>query len=293
MRALPPDRADFPLSRAGVSARGRGGQGVRVFGRGSSAAGYNLVMLMVLLTVLNIMIAASLPAWSAVIRRDKEEELIFRGLQYAEGIRLFKNRFERDPVRLEELIEVQPRTIRQLWKDPMTDDGKWALIPALAPGQVIRQEPNGLDNGGGKDPDGGRGPGGDSGDDQGEDQGGEDSGFGPKKGEIQVGPFKGVHSKSRKTSFLVFNGKDRYDEWHFTPELFTGGAPTLTGIGPGGQNPQPEAQMGMGQPPRARWIGRPLPEFLQPPQGTGLPQDDDQNLQPRNTDPDGRPPRKP
>jgi type II secretory pathway pseudopilin PulG len=247
-------------------------------------------MLMILLTVLNIMIAASLPAWSAVIRRDKEEELIFRGLQYAEAIRLFKNRFERDPVRLEELIEVQPRTIRQLWKDPMTDDGKWGLIPALAPNPVVRQEPNGRNNNGGTDPDGNREE--NPGDGQGEDQEGENPTFGPKKGEIQVGPFKGVHSKSRKTSFLVFNGKDRYDEWQFTPDLFLGGNPN--GMPPPEQGipPQmPQGQIGIGgQPQRARWIGRPLPEFLQIPQGSALPLDDDQNPIPRGTaDPNGRP----
>jgi len=253
----------------------------------SPQAGYNLVMLMVLLTVLNIMIAASLPAWSAVIRRDKEEELIFRGLQYAEAIRLFKNRFERDPVRLEELIEVQPRTIRKLWKDPMTEDGKWGLISALAPQAVV--PPNGQGGQGGGNPDGGpiEDPD-DSQDGQGQD---EDSGFGPKKDEVQVGPIKGVHSKSRKTSFLVFNGKDRYDEWHFTDDLFLGGganqvppdpsqgiAPPPTGMAPG---------MGL-MPQRARWIGRPLPEFLQPRQGTGLPQDGEPGFGNAN-DPDGRP----
>ena len=118
MRSLSPHGADFPLSRAGVSAGGRGGQGVRVFGRGNSDAGYNLVMLMVLVTVLNIAVAASLPAWSAVIRRDKEEELIFRGLQYAEAIRVFKQRFQRDPVRLEELIEVAPRRSASCGRTP-------------------------------------------------------------------------------------------------------------------------------------------------------------------------------
>lgn len=239
--------------------------------RTSPQAGYNLVMLMVLLTVLNIMIAASLPAWSAVIRRDKEEELIFRGLQYAEAIRLFKNRFERDPVRLEELIEVQPRMIRKLWKDPMTEDGKWALISAVAPNPVTMQDPNGRGNGGGPDPDGNPGPDGEPGDDQGgEDQEGEPT-FGPKKGEIQVGPFKGVHSKSRKTSFLVFNGKDRYDEWHFTPDLFMAGAPVMGSMDL--NNPEGGMTVAGQMPQRARWIGRPLPAFLQIPQGSGLPQD--------------------
>jgi len=46
-----------------------------------------------------------------VIRREKEEELVFRGLQYAEAIRVFQNRFQRPPIRLQELIEVEPRSM--------------------------------------------------------------------------------------------------------------------------------------------------------------------------------------
>lgn len=254
--------------------------------RPSPQAGYNLVMLMVLLTVLNIMIAASLPAWSARIRRDKEEELVFRGLQYAEAIRLFNQRFQRPPIRLEELIEVEPRSIRRLWKDPMTENGKWALIPLQeTSGPIV--PPNGL-NPPPKDPEGE-----DSGDGDSEEPGDEpedqDGGFGPKKDEVQVGPFKGVRSRSRKTSFLVFNGKDRYDEWHFTLELFTGAVQNQPGGDPNGMQPGT-------LPPSmsARWIGRPLPAFLQVPQGSGLPQDDDPSPLPRTkTDPNGRGPRKP
>ncbi len=60
-------------------------------------AGYNLVVLMVALTVLQHPDRAALPKWSHVIRRDKEEELISRGFQYAEAIRIFQNRFQRLP----------------------------------------------------------------------------------------------------------------------------------------------------------------------------------------------------
>ncbi|HEX2251775.1 MAG TPA: hypothetical protein VHQ65_00740, partial [Thermoanaerobaculia bacterium] len=51
------------------------------------------------------------PAWSKMAQREKEEELIFRGLQYAEAIRVFQRKFGRYPTRLEELIEVEPRKI--------------------------------------------------------------------------------------------------------------------------------------------------------------------------------------
>lgn len=240
-------------------------------------AGYNLVILMVLLTLLSIAIAISLPAWSGVIRREKEEELIFRGLQYAEAIRVFNIRFQRPPIRLEELIEVEPRSIRRLWKDPMTENGKWALIPLQGPTQVMRQDPaqNGQQQRQEEDPNG-RDPG-----ENGEEE--DEGGFGPKKGdEVQVGPFKGVHSRSSKTSFLVFNGKDRYDEWHFTVDLFLGGNTNMNG--PGG-DPENQLGVGGGRVMSARWIGRPIPEFMQPRQGSGLPQDEDSGL---NNNPNGQ-----
>lgn len=235
---------------------------------GRIQAGYNLVMLMVLLTVLNIVIAASLPAWSSVIRRDREEELISRGLQYAEAIRIFQNRFQRPPIRLEELIEVEPRSIRRLWKDPMTDHGKWALIPLQGPSQPLTPQQPGEE---GEVDTNGRMGGlqGEEGEGEGED--GEEA-FGKPKQEVQIGPFKGVHSRSGKASIMIFNGKERYDEWHFTVELLTGGGampPPEQGIAP-----PPTGGGGGSAPLRSRWIGRPLPEILQPRQPTGLEEND-------------------
>lgn len=244
-----------------------------------SEAGYNLVFLMVTLTLLSIMLAAALPKWSHAIRREREEELISRGWQYAEAVRIFQNRFQRLPVRLEELIEVEPRSIRKLWKDPMTDEGKWALIPPGQGGPVLTPQPETPD---------GRNPGEDedSGGDSGED--GEPSeevdpgtGIGKKKGIVQVGPFIGVHSRSSKESILILFGRDRYDQWHFTADLLReqggqqiGGDPTGGAVGGGGG----------GLIKSTRWLGRPLPAFLQLPQGN-QPQDGQM--------PDGSTPRNP
>lgn len=101
--------------------------------RGSQReAGYNLVFLMVMITLLNILIAKALPLWSAVIQREKEAELIFRGMQYAEALRVYEMRTGALPTKLEQLVEVKPRCIRKLWKNPMSEDGSWLLIP---PGQ--------------------------------------------------------------------------------------------------------------------------------------------------------------
>jgi type II secretory pathway pseudopilin PulG len=205
-------------------------------------AGYNMVMLIVAITVLNIMVAAVLPLMSTQIRREKEEELIFRGFQYAEAIRLFHQKYQHYPTKLEQLLEVKPRTIRQLWKDPMTKDGKWGVIFQGLGAPVTPQDPNGRQD----DP---RNP---------QDPEGQ-----PKTGEA-VGPIIGVYSKSSQKSFLIFYGHNRYDEWRFTEDLLRGSSqPPSSAPGvrdPGAGAPLPNFS--------TRWLGRPLPFLNQ-----GLPQD--------------------
>ena len=71
---------------------------------------------------------------ATIVQRDKEIELIFRGKQYARSILAFQRRFGRYPNSLKELEEIKPRSIRQLWKEPMCncDDG-WEVIIAGTP----------------------------------------------------------------------------------------------------------------------------------------------------------------
>lgn len=120
-------------ARRQVVSGGHGGRGMD---------GYNLVVLAVMVTILNILVAMALPSWGAIIQREKEAELIFRGLQYAEAIRVFQLRNNRLPNQLEELVEVTPRSIRQLWKNPMAKDGAWRLVlgaPQQPGGQPAQQ----------------------------------------------------------------------------------------------------------------------------------------------------------
>lgn len=244
-------------------------------------AGYSLVILIVAVTVLNILVAAMLPLWSTAIRREKEEELIFRGFQYAEAIRVFHQRYQRYPNKLEELLEVKPRCIRQLWKDPMTEDGKWSLIFQNQPQGPLRPQPGGSPS----DPNGRPTP------DEDQDQGDGNEGpqLGVRKGEaVQIGPIIGVRSKSGEKSHLVFYGRERYDEWQFTETLLLGGGqPTAV---PNNGNPQ-----AVGVPTPAgvqfstRWLGRPMRGFNQQP-GGGLVQD---GTLPDGTTPGGTRPRNP
>ena len=218
--------------------------------------GYNLVALVIGVTILNVLLAAVLPLWSTAIRREKEEELIFRGLQYAEAIRVFQNRFHHLPTRLEELLEVKPRCIRQLWKDPMTEDGKWAL--------VIQGQPL-LNQGDGSNPI----------DLSGVDPNvGNPSAVDPATGKgttRTIGPIRGVYSLSSKESIATFMGQQQYNKWTFTVDLLQGGAGggQQGGGNQIGQFPQDQGQGGA-LVQSLRWIGRPMRTFMAPPQG-GLP----------------------
>jgi type II secretory pathway pseudopilin PulG len=249
----------------------------------SRESGYNLVILLVAVAVLNILVAVSLPAWSHVIRREREEELISRGFQYAEAIRIFHNRFQRYPVKLEELIETKPRSIRHLWKDPMTDEGNWGIVFQGAGQPLPGQNPNdpkNPNNLNGRNPgQGGQVPNESTGGDQNQEDNGDgtsqDGGIGgPKQGSPGVGPIIGVYSKSPKESILIFFGHERYDEWRFTEDLLTGQGGSRIGGDPGNGG-QPGTSGGLKL--STRWLGRPLPSFLQNqdlPQGdNGLPND--------------------
>jgi type II secretory pathway pseudopilin PulG len=215
-------------------------------------AGYNLVVLVIAITVLTIMLTAMLPLVSQQIRRDKEEELVFRGLQYAEAIRVFQIRYQRLPNKLSELVEVKPRSIRQLWKDPMTDDGKWGLIFQNQGQPLQPQSPGDQQRPPGATPSEQRKPG-DGGDQEGPDQQPSDqSGLQvPRKGDtVQVGPIVGVYSKSHKKSILIFNGRERYDEWRFTVDMLNGQTINTGSNGVGGG-------VGGGPVLSTRWLGRP------------------------------------
>ncbi len=130
-------------SAPGTTARDRRGE-----------AGYNLVILMVAVTVLNILVAAAIPLWRTAIRREKEEELIFRGLQYAEGIRNYQRRFGQLPVKLEQLVESKPRCMRQLWADPITGKRDWVPIRLMTSDNVDRDEERGGNRDDDEDPEG-------------------------------------------------------------------------------------------------------------------------------------------
>ncbi len=91
------------------------------------SAGYTLIILLFALSVLIIGLMVAVPVWQTQIQREREEELIFRGKQYVEAIRLFQlKKPGAFPKTMDELLE--EKCIRRLYTDPMTKNGEWNII---------------------------------------------------------------------------------------------------------------------------------------------------------------------
>lgn len=85
--------------------------------------GYILLMMMLFVTVLAIAATAIAPSVAFQVRRDREEELIHRGVQYSRAIRRYVKKFGRYPMRIEELENTNNmRFLRKRYKDPLTGE---------------------------------------------------------------------------------------------------------------------------------------------------------------------------
>jgi type II secretory pathway pseudopilin PulG len=86
-------------------------------------SGYILLTLLFFVAVLAITVVAVLPSVTQEVKRDREEELVHRGVQYARAIRKFYKKFGRYPTRIEELDNTNNiRFIRKRYKDPITGE---------------------------------------------------------------------------------------------------------------------------------------------------------------------------
>ena len=80
-------------------------------------------MLLLLLTVALMIIATAVivPTITFEIKRDREEEMIHRGVQYSRAIRAYYKKFGRYPAKIEDLENTsQLRFLRKRYKDPLT-----------------------------------------------------------------------------------------------------------------------------------------------------------------------------
>lgn len=210
-----------------------------------SQAGYTLVALLALMTILALFAMAIAPGMQQQAEREREKEAIFRGEQVADAIRDYYkyrvalNRVTGDqalPTSMDQLLEGLPipggAKTRQILRssaahDPLTIEGEWRFIHPRTEALVNFQQsvmayagtvlPTPRD---------------------------------PQMAQLQQfavpqitsvlnldstskpsssssaaddssGPFVGVASRSKRSSVLTFYGIEKHDEWVFTP-LFRG-----------------------------------------------------------------------
>jgi type II secretory pathway pseudopilin PulG len=220
--------------------------------------GYAMAALLVTIGVMSVILSMAMPVWRTVVQREKEEELLFRGRQYARAIQLYQRKFAAAyPASVDVLVE--QKFLRKKYKDPMTKSGEFEIVyqgtlaqrqaamagrggttpgmqPATVPGRAGTAGPVGAPPG---------------------------SAFGSQVAGPQGGVV-GVASKSKEKSLRILDGRTAYNEWQFVfipaqvPRTGPAGA-----VGPGGRGAQPGAtQPG---PQRGRGPGGPGSPFSRPP----------------------------
>src|SRR6266567_1598945 len=263
-----------------------------------SQSGYMLLMLMLVVTLLAIAAAAIVPTMAFQIRRDREEELIHRGVQYSRAIRRYVKKFGRYPTRLEELEDTNHlRFLRRQYKDPISGKNFKLLhlgevqvnFGAGVAGATSPGANPGVPTLGGVAPIGITGAQSSQPSTAGMPQPGAGVGFStsantsqPEKNTSDVklssqvfggGPIVGVVSTSKDSSIREFNKKKHYDQWQFIydPSTDRGGLlntpmqPPLQGAT---QNLQPGAAGGTPTQPQPQPVPQPQAEQPQaePPQ---------------------------
>jgi type II secretory pathway pseudopilin PulG len=171
--------------------------------------GYILIMLMLMVTIMAIGLMVAVPVWETQLRRELEEELIFRGKQYAEAVRIYQLKNPGGfPKSLDELVE--EKCLRRLFKDPMTPGGEWNIILHLeGVGQKRGSQAFDRRTRAPQAP-----------------QPGPQSGAGFSAQKVLIAPLRalssvqnpqilGVVSTSTKKSIKIYNDQETYDNWLF------------------------------------------------------------------------------
>ena len=103
-----------------------------------------LLAVLFMMAMMVIVAMAVAPSLVQQMKRDREEEMIHRGTEYARAVKKFYKKFGRYPANLDQLEETnQIRFLRRRYKDPMSKDGEWKLIRSTdIPGLVaVPQQP--------------------------------------------------------------------------------------------------------------------------------------------------------
>jgi type II secretory pathway pseudopilin PulG len=102
--------------------------------RKNATAGFTYIAALVMVVIMGIMLGAVGQSISIVMKREREKELIFRGLQYRNAIELWTRKGAMPLLDLKYLVQ-DPRDpsgkekyLRKLYKDPITGEDWKALV---------------------------------------------------------------------------------------------------------------------------------------------------------------------
>ena len=90
--------------------------------------GYLLLAILLMMAFMIIAATIEAPRLVQQMKRDREEEMIHRGTEYARAIKKFYKKTGRYPATLDDLDKGQVRYLRKRYKDPLAKDGKWKLL---------------------------------------------------------------------------------------------------------------------------------------------------------------------
>ncbi len=259
-----------------------------------------LLGLMLAFTLMLIAMAAAAPRIAQQIKREREEELVHRGKDYATAIKRFVHKNGgRYPTSIEQLENTNHiRFLRKRYKDPTTGDNIWRLvhfgeaeikIPTPNPGLNPNTTNPGLGGGtasvpaappGGPNTTAGLNPGGlgqtspanpPPGNTGGQLGSLQTSGIGNGQ-QIGGGQVIGIASVNKAQSIKEFNDKDHYDEWFFVYDLRLeqAGGTGVTIAAPRAGTVTDSSSSGQGQP--AGTAGQPVPQPIGTPTPPPVPQ---------------------
>lgn len=177
-----------------------------------------MAALLVAVAVMTVAMTVAMPAWKQAVRREREEELVFRGRQYVRALQLYQRKFVAAyPPDIDTLVN--QKFLRKKFKDPMVEDGEFEILYQgsrvmvnIGPGGVSQGQRSGQPGGPASTFSGSvtfdSGSGAITQGSPGRVVGGTTVG-GPRGGVI------GVRSTSTAESIRIYSGATHYNEWLF------------------------------------------------------------------------------
>jgi type II secretory pathway pseudopilin PulG len=100
-------------------------------------SGFTVLAVLIAVAAINIALGVATVQWSAIMKRQREIELVWRGEQYARALICYQEQEKTLPTELEQLVEA--RCIRRLYSDPVSKSGRWRVIRAAELGSAAEE----------------------------------------------------------------------------------------------------------------------------------------------------------